>query len=153
MQIWRVGTLRLATIVAGCSFLFTFVPSVFADGTLMGTAHSTLLNPCNGEIVKGPVDFLLVVQTNQTAQGPHIVVHRTFHGTLQGNLGNEYEVRSVGQAEFDALSSQYALSFENNVVGKGSAPNFTATGTVTVFVDADQNPTGYSAVATGAVCK
>jgi hypothetical protein len=45
------------------------------------------------------------------------------------------------------------MSFENNVVGQGSVPNFTVTGTVKVFVDADQNPIGYIAAVTNAVCK
>jgi hypothetical protein len=156
VNIQKTKTLRLASVVTCCGLLFAFAPNALADGTLAGTAQTTQYNPCNGGYPVGTVQFLLVVQTNQTHQGPHVVVHRTFQGTLKDASGNVYQISSVGQTEFDALTTTgyYVLPFENNVVATPSQSlSFTATGTAKVFVDSNQNPTGYSAVLTNTVCK
>jgi hypothetical protein len=78
-----------------CGLLFALAPGALSDGTLMSTAGSTRYNPCNGEYPKGTVENLIVVETNQRAQGPHVIVHRTFHGTLKDSSGNVYEISSA----------------------------------------------------------
>ena len=127
--------------------------AVGADGTLKITRTSTLFNPCNGETVSGPVDVELVVQTNESHNGTHVVVHRSFHGTLTGNQGNTYKVSSMANDQLDALAPFYDVPFENNVIGHGQVPDFTAAGTVRVFVNANQEPTGYLASGVTVACK
>jgi len=124
-----------------------------ADNTLKLAATSTLLNPCNSELVSGPVDVELVVAATENQNGVHVKVHRSFHGTLTGNQDNSYKVSSMANAKFDALAPFYDLTFENNVIGLGQAPDFTVTGNLRVFVNANQEPTGYSASAVAATCK
>jgi hypothetical protein len=126
---------------------------VRADGTLKITRTSTLFNPCNGETVTGPVDVELVVQTNEKSDGTHVVVHRSFHGTLTGNQGNTYKVSSIANDQQDALAAFYDLTFENNVIGQGDAPDFKVEGNLRVFVNATQDPINYSASVTSATCK
>jgi hypothetical protein len=127
--------------------------AVRADGTLRLTTTSTLLNPCNGELVTGLVDVELVVQTNESNGGTHVVVHRSFHGTYTGNQGNTYKVSSIANDQLDALAPFYDLTFENNVIGHGQTPDFTAAGNLRVFVNANQEPTGYSASGVSVTCK
>ena len=154
MKICRARMLRLTSIMAASCFVFILAPDLLADGTLSGTTHSTLISPCNNEIVTGSVQFLIVVQTNQTATGPHVVALRNFQGTLQDSGGNEYQIQSTSHAEFDALSSSYTFPVTDHVVGvgQGSSLSFSGTGTVTVFVDGNQNPTGYRSHINSLVC-
>jgi len=127
--------------------------AVRADGTLKITRTSTLTNPCNGEVVSGPVDVELVVQTNESNNGTHVVVHRSFHGTLTGDQGNSYKVSSIANDQLDALAPYYDLTFENNVIGLGRTPDFDIVGSLRVFVNANQEPTGYSASVSSATCR
>lgn len=147
----RTQLVRIAVGVV-CSAAIS-AAAVRADGTLKLTGTSTLVNPCNGELVTGSVDVELVVQTNESNNGTHVVVHRSFHGTLTGNQGNTYKVSSIANDQLDALASYYDLSFENNVIGHGKAPDFEVAGTLRVFVNANQEPTGYSAIASSSSCK
>jgi hypothetical protein len=124
-----------------------------ADGNVKLTATSTLLNPCNGEIAMGPVDVLLSVKVSQSANGVSVKVHRSFHGELTGDDGNVYHVSSIGKGEFAATAPFYDFTFHNNVIGQGSAPDFEANGTVRVFVNANQEPTTYSASGVSVTCK
>lgn len=152
----RLGNPWTAGVVAVCGLLFALAPSAFADGTLMTTANSTQYNPCNGDYLRGTIENLIVVQTNQTAEGTHVIVQRTFHGTLKDSAGNVYEINSAAQTEFDAVTTTgyYSLPFNNNVVAPGAPSlNFTTTGMAKLYVDANQNPTGYGAVVTGEACK
>jgi hypothetical protein len=124
-----------------------------ADGSVWFQATSTLRNPCNNELIRGPLDAHLMVQASSGPSGDHVVVHRNFNATLTGDQGNTYEASSIGHAQFDALASSYVLTFENNVKGHGPAPDFTVLGRLRVFVDTDQNPIGYSAMVISATCK
>ena len=122
-----------------------------ADGTLKLTATSTMVNPCNGESVTGPVDVLLGVHANSSG---HVKVHRSFHGTLEGNQGNSYQVSSIANAQFDnTFPFFYVVEGKNNVIGMGDAPDFEVTLRIRVDVDANQEPTGYAAMVTSATCK
>jgi hypothetical protein len=145
----KVGRFSLA--LAAC-LAFAGV-GVLADGSVWITRTSTLVNPCNGELMTGLVDVHLLVQAQSDANGDHVVVHRNFSGTLTGNQGNSYKVSSIANDQFDALAPFYDLTFENNVKGHGSAPDFWVLGRMRVFVDADQNPVNYAAGVISATCK
>jgi len=150
----RLNSMRwvgFAASLAGAVALSAVV--VRADGNLKLTATSTLLNPCNNELASGPVDVLLNVKVNQSANGVSVKVHRSFHGELTGAQGNTYQVSSIGSAQFQATASYYDFPFHNNVIGQGSAPDFEANGMVRVFVDANQEPTGYVASGVTVTCK
>src|SRR5690348_10748747 len=94
-----VGVLCSAAISAAA----ISAAAVRPDGTLKITTTSTQFNPCNGEMVSGLVDVELVVQTNESSNGTHVKVHRSFHGTLTGNQGNTYKVSSIANDQLDAL--------------------------------------------------
>jgi hypothetical protein len=149
MKTWmvRLGVAALGSVAVSAAV------AASADGTLKLSAPSTLINPCNGELVTGLVDVQLVVQTNESNNGTHVVVHRSFHGTYEGNQGNSYRVSSKASDQLDALAGYYDLTFENNVLGQGRAPNFEVVGNLRVYVNANQEPTGYAASATSASCK
>lgn len=122
-----------------------------ADGNLKTTFNSFQFNPCNGENISGTVDVLLGVHVN--ANGG-VTVFRSFHGTLEGDQGNTYQISSVGQENFDnTFPLYYDVLFHNNVIGVGKAPNFEADATVRIFVNADQEPTGYTVFGTTFTCK
>ena len=148
----KTPMVRLAVAFLGSVALSAAV-AASGDGTLKITRTSTLINPCNGELVTGLVDVQLVVQTNENNNGTHVVVHRSFHGTLEGDQGNTYKISSQASDQLDALAGYYDLTFENNVIGLGRAPNFEVVGNVRVFVNTNQEPTGYGATATSATCK
>jgi hypothetical protein len=140
----RVVAMVVCAVVASAAVLR-------ADGTLKMTAISTMVNPCNGETVRGPVDVLIGVHANPNG---HVQVHRSFHGTLDGNQGNTYQVSSIANAQFDnTFPYFYVIEGRNNVIGLGGAPDFEVTLRIRVDVDADQQPVGYAAAVTGAVCK
>ena len=84
---------RLTGFVAmfACAVMASAV-ALRADGNLKMQATTTLVNPCNGETVTGLVDVLLGVHANSDG---HVKVHRSFHGTLEGNQGNTYQVRTL----------------------------------------------------------
>ena len=146
-QVIRLGVAFLCSVAVSAAALR-------ADGTLKLTTTSTQFNPCNGEWVTGQVDVELMVQTNEKSDGTHVVVHRSFHGTLIGDQGNTYKVSSIANDQIDGLQPFfYDVPFENNVIGQGAAPDFTATGTVRVFVNPDQEPTGYTAFGLNYTCK
>ena len=145
----RIRLPRLAAALLGCVVASSV--ALKADGALQLTANSLQFNPCNGETATGLVDVLLLVQVNE--ETGQVKVHRSFHGTLTGNQGNTYQVRSIANDFFDAPQPSYEVAFHNNVTGLGEAPNFETTGTMQLFVDADQNPTGYTASSTSFTCK
>jgi hypothetical protein len=111
-----------------------------ADGNLKTTFLSTQFNPCNGEIPSGIVDVLFGVHVNEDGG---VNVFRSFHGTLDGNQGNTYQISSVGNEHFDSTATSYDVPFHNNVVGLGKAPSFELDATVRIFVNADQEPIGF----------
>ena len=150
----RMNGTRVAGLVASIAGAVVLsVAALHANGTLKLEKTSTLLNPCNGELVTGPVDVLLNVKVSESANGVKVKAHRSFHGELTGNQGNSYMVSSIGNAEFDATAPFYDFEFRNNVVGHGSAPDFEVIGIVRVFVDANQQPTNYGASVISSSCK
>ena len=122
-----------------------------ADGNLKITFPSIQFNPCNGENISGTVDVVLGVHVNENGG---VNVFRSFHGTLEGNQGNTYQISSIGHEHFDnTFPSFYQFTFHNNVIGLGKAPNFEAEATVRVFVNADQEPIGYTTSGATFTCK
>src|SRR5688500_8852758 len=137
MRIPRLATALLCSVVAAAAV-------VKADGNVKFTGFSTLFNPCNGENVSGPVDVILGVQVNE--DGTNVNVFRQFHGTLEGNQGNTYKVSSTAHKKFDnTFPSYYDVEFHNNVAALGNGPSFEVDGVTRIFVDANQNPIGYTA--------
>jgi hypothetical protein len=144
----RIRLPRLAVALVGCVVAASV--ALKADSALQLTVNSMQFNPCNSEIVNGQVDVLLLVQVNENTG--QVKVHRSFHGTLTGNQGNTYQIRSIANDFFDAPQPYYDVAFHNNVIGLGQAPNFETTGTMRLFVNANQDPTGYSASSTSFTC-
>ena len=143
---------RLTGFVAmfACAVMASAV-ALRADGNLKMQATTTLVNPCNGETVTGLVDVLLGVHANSDG---HVKVHRSFHGTLEGNQGNTYQVSSMANAQFDnTFPYYYVVEGTNNVVGLGDAPDFEVSLRIRVDVNSNQEPIGYAAMSTGSTCK
>lgn len=124
---------------------------VKADGAVQVTVNSFQGNPCNGEGIFGQVDALLLVQVNENTG--QVKVHRSFHGRLDGNQGNTYQISSIANQFFDAPQPFYDVPFHNNVIGLGDAPDFEVEGMMRLFVDANQNPLGYTAAGITITCK
>ena len=107
-----------------------------ADGNLKLTGTSTLGNPCNGELLTGLVEVILGVHANVNG---HVKVHRSLHGTLEGDQGNTYQLSSVANKQFDnTFPSFYVIEGTNHVTGLGDGPDFDAEVRIRVDVDADQ---------------
>jgi hypothetical protein len=123
------------------------------DGTATFTGSFAPINPCNGEKLNGPIEIHLVVTTAQTGNGGIMVnVHHSSHGVLSGNLGNEYEVSRTAKGRFDAFSNSYVIPWRGEFVGKGTAPNFVAEGTLRVIVNTNNDPIGSQLVMMNATC-
>jgi hypothetical protein len=140
--------------------LLLFLPNVKSsarpvDNTTSLTGFFQLVNPCNGETVSGPIDVYIVVSTAETSNGTlRVNVHHNSHGTLNGNQGNEYQINRRAKGQFDEISSQYVITWIGEFIGTGAAPNFTAEGTLRVFVNAQNEPTGSQLVLpTTTICK
>ena len=145
MRMPRLATALLCGLVAAAAV-------VKADGNLKTTGFSTLYNPCNAENVSGPVDVLLGVHVN--SDGTNVTVFRSFHGTLTGDQGNTYKVSSTANQQFDnTFQFYYDVEFHNTVTALGGGPSFETDGVTRIFVDADQNPVGYSASGVTFTCK
>lgn len=136
-------------VLLGCVVASAAV--VRADGTLNLPVNASNYNACNGETATGTVDAHLLVQVNENTG--QVKVHRSFHGTLTGNQGNTYQVSSIANDFFDAPAPYYDVEFHNNVAGLGGAPSFEVLGTSRIFVNANQEPTGYSASGHTFICK
>ena len=143
LPISRFGAALVCSVVAATA-------GARADGNLKTTFLSTQFNPCNNEIPSGIVDVLLGVHVNEDGG---VNVFRSFHGTLEGNQGNTYQISSVGNEHFDSTSSSYDVPFHNNVVGLGKTPSFELDATVRIFVNANQDPIGFIVVDPTVTCK
>jgi len=130
------------------------------DKTIQFTGGFGITNPCNGEFVNGPIQVNIVVNTAQTANGPFVTINHSSQGTLLGYrlppltdpTGNEYQISRHAKGKFNAFSSQYIIPWRGEFVGKGTAPNFSATGELRVFVNAEQEPTGSNLVNVTTAC-
>jgi hypothetical protein len=121
-------------------------------GNLRLTSGTLMFNPCNGQMVSGPIDVLLGVHVN--GNGTNVNVFRQLHGTLTDALGNEYKVSSIAHQQFDEVFPNfYVLEFTNKVVGLGNGPSFDFEGRVRIDVDADQKPIGYAGMGTASYCR
>lgn len=151
--------IKLTPVVLAAMLLCMSIPSVKSnplpfDKTLSFTGVFSLINPCNGESITGPIDVYIVVTTAQTGNGNvKVNVHHNSHGTLSGNLGNDYQVSRRSKGQFDAISTSYVINWTGEFVGTGSAPNFTADGTLRVFVNSENEPTGSNLVMMSTQCK
>jgi hypothetical protein len=143
---------RLPHFVAMLAFtIVASAAAIRADGNLKLTGTSTMTNPCNGELVTGVVEVVLGVHAN--ANG-HVKVHRSFHGTLEGDEGNTYQVSSIANKQFDnTFPFFYVIEGTNHVTGLGDGPDFDVETRIRVDVDEDQQPVGYAAMVTSATCK
>jgi hypothetical protein len=149
---------RTLIIAAVVTILFN-ITAIFANSntgmnekTLHFTGGYAITNPCNGEFASGPIDIVIVVNTAETGNGTFVTVNHTSHATLIGNTGSEYKISRHAKGKFDALSNQYVIPWRGEFVGKGAAPNFTATGELRVSVNADQEPTGSQQVNVVTTC-
>jgi hypothetical protein len=99
-------------------------------------------NPCNATVVSlsGPVN--IVVQTNTEPDQPVVSVHLSFKGEGAASNGDAYKMSYMASSNFDAVASTYDLPVHAVFVGKGKAPNFSAAGTIRVYVDAAGKPVG-----------
>jgi hypothetical protein len=122
------------------------------EKTIHFTGGYGITNPCNGEFANGPIDIVIIVNTVQNGNGTFVTVNHTSHATLIGNQGSEYQISRHAKGKFDALSNQYVIPWRGEFVGKGMAPNFTATGELRVFVNANQEPTGSQQVNVVTAC-
>jgi hypothetical protein len=128
-------------------------PAPMSGNTLMFTGNFGLFNPCNGELVSGPITINIVVTTTQTGTGDvKVNVHHTSHGLLTGNQGNEYQISRHAKGRFDAVSDHYVVSWTGEFVGKGSAPNFSSDGTLRVNVNAQNEPVNSNALSLSTSC-
>ncbi len=122
-------------------------PGTF-DNTFSFSGNFGLQNPCNAEIVQGPIQIHIVVTTTQTGNGDiKVNVHHSSHGLLTGSQGNEYEISRTAKGQFNAVSPAYPLGgyvipWRGEFVGKGTAPNFIADGELRVWVNAQNEPIG-----------
>lgn len=135
----------------------TAMPATLAaapsDNTISYTGFYNVLNPCNGEFASGPLDINILISTAQTGNGvTKVNVHHNSHGNLTGNQGNEYRVNRRAKGRFDAISNQYVIDWHGEFIGKGSAPNFSATGQIRVHANADNEPIGSNQVSVFTTC-
>jgi hypothetical protein len=134
--------LMITALVLALTIL-TLDSSAMPDNTFRFTGSFGLLNPCNGEITNGPIDINIVVTTTETGNGDvKVNVHHTSHGTLTGNQGNTYQISRHAKDRFDAIATSYDIPWTGNFIATGSAPDFTADGTLRVFVNAQNEPIG-----------
>ena len=139
---------KLMPVVLAALLLCLSVPNVKSspmppDNTINFTGSFGLVNPCNSETVSGPIEVYIVVSTAQTGNGVvKVNVHHNSHGTLTGNQGNEYQISRRSKGQFDAIASQYVIEWTGEFIGTGSAPNFTAEGTLRVLVNSENEPVG-----------
>lgn len=140
----------LTLLVAALIFNLAVMPvdsRAMSDKTFRFTGIFGLLNPCNGEITNGPIDINIVVTTTVTGNGDvKVNVHHTSHGRLTGDQGNTYQISRHAKDRFDAIAGSYDIPWTGNFIATGSAPDFTADGTVRVFVNAENEPIGSMAV-------
>ena len=134
-----------------------FAP-LWATPALADNQHNTfgggigVGNPCNATFVSltGPVD--VVVQTNTEPDPPMVSVHLSFKGEGSATNGDAYRMSYMASANFDAVAATYDLPVHAVFVGKGKAPNFSAAGTVRVFVTAAGLPVGALITAFSSSC-
>jgi type 1 fimbria pilin len=144
----RVTMALLSLVVSVCA-----VPVAKADNTVHFTGSFTVTNPCNGESASGPIDVFIVVSSSETGEGTtRVTVHHSSHASLNGDQGNVYEVSRFAMAQFDTIASRYDVPWTGRFVGKGGAPDFTASGTLRVFVNGQNEPVGSVLLSITTVC-
>ena len=134
-----------------------FAP-LWATPALADNQHNTFTgvigvgNPCNatGVTLTGPID--IVVQTNTEPDQPMVSVHLSFKGEGSASNGDAYRMSYMASANFDAVAVNYYVPVHSVFVGKGKAPNFSATGTIRVVVNADGLPVGAWVTAFSSSC-
>ena len=130
-------------VLVSLVLLFCAVPIAKADNTVSFTGSFAVVSPCNGELASGPIDVFIVVSSSETGEGTtRVNVHHSSHASLNGSQGNVYEVSRFAMAQFDELANHYDVPWTGRFVGKGGAPDFTASGTLRVFVNAQNEPIG-----------
>jgi hypothetical protein len=125
---------------------------------LAGNEHNTFNggigvgNPCNGLVVSatGPVD--VVVETNTAPATPLVSVHLRFKAEGSATNGDVYKLSFMANSNFDAVAPFYDVPFHAVFVGKGNAPNFSAIGSVRVFVNGAGVPVGAHIVTFSSTC-
>jgi len=146
---------RKRVIVGLLSFALSFcsLQAAKADNTVSFTGFFAVTNPCNGETASGPIEIFIVVSSTDTGGGTTLVnVHHSSHASLTGDQGNVYQVSRFAMAQFDALANHYDVPWTGVFIGKGGAPNFTATGTLRVFVNSQNEPIGSMLLSITATC-
>ena len=81
-----------------------------------------------------------------------VSAHLRFKGEGTATNGDAYKLSFIANFNFDAVSTFYDLPFHAVYVGKGKAPNFSATGTVRVFVNGAGLPTGATITGFSSTC-
>jgi hypothetical protein len=138
-----MSRIRATVVLLSLVLSFCAVPITKADNTVSFTGSFAAVNACNGERVSGPIDVFIVVSSSETGEGTtRVNVHHSSHGSLNGDQGNVYEVSRFAIAQFDAIANHYDVPWSGRFVGKDGAPAFTASGTLRVFVNAQNEPVG-----------
>lgn len=143
MKTMTIACLRVAAVMSVALF-----GPLWATPALADNEHNTftggigVFSPCNGSFVSltGPVD--IVVETNTQTDPPMVSVHLRFKGEGSAANGDAYRMSYIASANFDAVAGTYDLPVHSVFIGKGKAPNFSATGIIRVFVTAAGFPTG-----------
>ena len=98
------------------------------------------VNPCTGKQTTGTLDGFFVVQSVVIRNTQlHAVIHASAHGLTTDTDSNEYRVSFEGTGQFDFslddLPDSVEVPVRAEAISKGSGPNFTADGVVTIFTD------------------
>ncbi len=134
---------RVSLILLSLVLSFSAVPIANADNTVSFTGTFAVVNPCNDELASGSIDVFIVVSSSVTGEGTtRVKVHHSSHASLNGDQGNVYQVSRFATDQFDALSNRYDVPWTGRFIGKNGAPNFTASGTLRVFVNSQNEPVG-----------
>jgi len=136
--------------------LFFALSLTCASAARAGGATRTLIasgiglaNPCSGEIVivEGPGQT--IYEENLTEDGAtHYQINGVFRGTGTGSFGNVYHVSLRQGGQFDAPTEDFGsyqtflTNYKADFVSEGTAPNFSAEGTLKVFVAGGQSVGG-----------
>ena len=144
---------RLTPVLLSVALSVCAVPGARADNTISFTGNFEITNPCNGEFASGPLAIFIVVSSSETGKGTtRVRVQHSSHASLTGDQGNVYQLSRLAMAHFDAVANRYDLPWTGRIVGKGGAPDFTASGALRVFVNDQNEPIGSLLLSMTTVC-
>jgi hypothetical protein len=123
---WLLGL--LAPVLAVAFILMSALPAFAAviTNTTQPLTDDIFVNPCNGEELTFSGHFHdLIAVTLDGSGGAHIVFQDELNGSGVGVQGNQYEVNSTNNEEFNSQVAQTITITDNEeVIAEGPAPNF-----------------------------